>query len=105
MSWEVRAGLLLLIFQAGEALVMDLRDAEKGADVLSVLLLGLGDCGESLSDFLVVVEVHFERGAFGVCVVRHGSRRLLPPSSHDRYCLSPPSRISLSLPAAQCATI
>jgi hypothetical protein len=33
------AGLLLLIFQAGEALVMDLRDADQGADVFAVLFL------------------------------------------------------------------
>jgi len=37
---------------------MDLRDADKGADVFAVLFLQLGDLGESLSEFLVVVDVH-----------------------------------------------
>jgi hypothetical protein len=83
----MRGRLLLIAFQAGEALVMDFRDANEGSDVLAVLLLTLGDFGESLSEFPVVVDVHggyqfkgmidglkplFEGGAFWICVVWHG---------------------------------
>jgi hypothetical protein len=79
--------LRLIAFQAGKALVMDLRDADKGADVLAILLLGFGDLGEPLSEFLVVVDVHgsyefqglidgfqslINGARFGVCVVCHG---------------------------------
>jgi hypothetical protein len=87
----------------GGALVVDLRDAGEGADVLA-------DLGESLADLgelLFVVALHggyeldglsegfvsrgepvqaFVNGGFGVCVVRHWEWRLLF-FSVDHCCL------------------
>ena len=79
--------LLLVAFQIAETVLVNFRDANEGQNVLSVLLLDFGDCGESLSEFPVVVDVHgggefeglldgfqtlIDGGAFELWVVWHG---------------------------------
>src|ERR1035441_9973790 len=129
-----RGGCLLLVaFQAGESSVVQFGDANEGQNVLAIaLLIGEdflqrdGDLGESpliLGESLLIVNLHggddfdglgksvqalVNRARFlGLCVIRHGeaaSPVSIIASTHDRNCLSPASKFSLSLPAPQCAT-